>query len=93
MRKDSDLKDLVEEYLVSIEVGRHKQVSLLCSQISIKLVELLDDNLEKANDLRGDNSIISLVGNICDTLRLRGRIAFIYQDIIDFVRVQVSESK
>lgn len=50
MTKEEDLKDLIQNCRVLVKLERHEQVARLCSQISKKLVELVESSLSINNN-------------------------------------------
>lgn len=88
------LRGLIEEYTASIELGLHGEVSYRGTTIRRKLVELYDEYLlAKTNDPdEGSSPLSSALSSICEKLRNQARVAAIYNDIVEFVRVKVGSN-
>lgn len=89
MSDNHTLEELCEEYSVCYEIENHEKVSSIGSQLCNKLVELLDERLEDVG-IENNERLINFVGDLCEQIRLRSRVALVYKDVIDFVRMKVS---
>lgn len=90
MRGERNLRNLFDEYSVASELEQHEKISSIGAQICVELVELLDKDLDKSEDLDEEDSRRIIVKNICDQLRFRAELALAYRDVSNFVRIWVS---
>lgn len=94
-----ELRDLVEDYVVSLELGEHKKVSELSTKICVRLIEILDDYLVERQDDYDDNDddgselnncdtqLVHVVGSICDRIRKYDDIAVANHEVRSFVHL------
>lgn len=90
------LVDLVEDYVISLELGEHRKVSKLSPEICAELIEILDDYLAERDDDEDadigldDSQLIQTIGSICDRIRRFDDIAVAYHEVRSFVYLYVS---
>lgn len=87
-----DLRDLVESYVIHLELGEHKKLSEISPKICVKLIEILEEDLIECEDeeLTNWSRSIQAVGLICDRIRKQDDIASVYHDVRSFVHLYVS---
>lgn len=89
----ADLKSLVEEYLVLLELDQHEQVSKLGSKIVALLVSLFESELD-VETVWSLDVILSpewqYLNKICQVINGKSRIAASYDKVSRFVLIHVS---
>lgn len=90
-----ELRGLIEDYIVALELGQHQDVSDKGVTIHKRLVELLDqDILETDADSGRTNLLLSEKLNVlCRKLKHQSKLAATYRDVVEFVRVRVGNKK
>ena len=94
-----ELRTIIEEYMVAVELEQHSKVSSLGSKICIQLVELSDTELEGPDEQVGNanlgdkrgSSQFRIISNLCQKRRQRSELALAYGNVVEFVRVRVGK--
>lgn len=91
---EANLEQLWRELAVRMQLDQHDQVARLASLICIRLVELLDDELERRHEhQQGQDPVegepeLGLVVALCRALRELGQLAAAYHQLAQFVRLR-----
>lgn len=81
------LRHLVDECLVAIRLEQHLRVSELNLEIARFLIDSYEEELAASGEIRQTERMI--LEKLCGQLRKQSELAAIYEQVCEFVRIQV----
>lgn len=89
-----EIRLLIEDYMVSFEIGNHRKLAELSSKICSQIIQILDHEIQEAceydestneNLLFEKNELTKIINSICLRLRVQSMTGYNYANVLDFV--------